>query len=250
MEHLRHWGKELAVVVVGVLLALWAQAWFESRQEGNVHRATVAQIDLLFRRTLVQTAARVSSNRCAVERIAELDDALRASTGQWRAMPLRNLPQEGTLRRYAPVYLVDADVLPLQIFDTARSNGTLASLPPAERQFYEQLERQLHWLDSVWNSAGDPSPRLSVLSVDGPLSDVARDGLRQDLAWLERENQVTILRAQSLARLARERGVVLTDDDLAAYRGKIDRDRGMFGNCVVEVDPLTLAPVQQTAPSS
>jgi len=32
-KNLRHWGMELIVVVVGVLLALWAQAWFENRSD-------------------------------------------------------------------------------------------------------------------------------------------------------------------------------------------------------------------------
>ena len=247
MRRLGQWAIELAIVVVGVLIALWAQAWFEGRKEAGIHRDTIAQMDALFGRVLVQTASRVSSSDCSRERIAELDDALRSSTGQWQAMPLRKLPDRMNIGHYPVAYLVDSFVLPLQTFDSARQNGTMATLAPEDRYFYEQVERQLNWLNDVWNSSADPGMRLSILSLDGPLSETARDEMRQALAWLDGENRVTILRARVLARLARERGVKLADDDLAAYREKIERDRDLFGDCVVEVDPLELTPVAGTA---
>jgi hypothetical protein len=248
MRRFRQGAVELAIVVVGVLLALWAQAWFEGRKEAAIHRDTIAQMDALFGRVLAQTASRVSSSECSRERIAELDDALQASTGEWQAMPLRQLPERLNIGHYPAVYLVDSFVLPLEIFDTARRNGTMATLRPADRDFYEQMERQFNWLNDVWNSSADPGMRLSILGRDGPLGEVARDELRQALAWLDGENRVTILRAQSLARLAREREFKISDEDLAAYRDKITRDRDLFGDCVVEVDPLALTPVAQAAP--
>lgn len=210
LHRIRHWGAELVTVVVGVLLALWAQAWFESRQEDQVHRDTVEQMDDLIGRALVQTAARVSSSACAIQRIGALDDALRSSDGRWTGMPLPGLPERMAAGHFRYVYVADSDVLPLEVFDTARRNGTMAALAPADRRYYEQVERQLTWLNDVWNSGDNPGARLSVLGIDGPLGDAARDGFRQDLAWLGAENQVTVLRAQSLARLARERGVRLS----------------------------------------
>lgn len=246
MHRIRHWGMELAVVVVGVLLALWAQAWFEGRKEAGIHRDTIEQIDDLFRRALVQSAARVSSNDCSRDRIAELDNALRLSNGQWKGMPIRNLPDRMLVGHYPVVYLVDSDVLPLQIFDTARQNGALATLNPQDRRFYEQIERELNWLNDVWYHSTDPGMRLSILGLDGPLSESARDEIRETLAWMDGENRVTVLRARSLAKLARERGVKLGAADLAAYRAKVERDRGFFGNCVADLDPLELTSVTGT----
>lgn len=244
---LRHWGTELAIVAVGVLLALWAQAWFEDRKESDIHRETVAQMDALFGRTLVQTAARVASSDCAIQRIAALDDALRESDGQWRAMPLPNLPEVMATGHYRPVYLVDTDVLPLQIFDTARRNGTLATLDADDRRFYETMEREVNWLNDVWVGAGNPSMQLSLLGVDGPLGETTRDEMRTALAWLDNENRVTLLRARALARLARERGFALTPANLENFRAKIERDRRLFGDCVAEVDPLDLEPVSEAS---
>jgi hypothetical protein len=243
LHRVGHWAMELIVVVVGVLLALWAQAWFEHRRDAEVHRETIAEMDALLGRVLAQTAARVSADACTRQRIAELDAALRASAGQWRAMPLGDLPKPLQVGHFPVVYLVDSDVLPLAIFDTARQNGTMATLAPAERQFYLQVERQLTWLNDVWNGSGDPSARLAMLGVDGPLGENARDEMRLALAALDTENRVTLLRAQALARLARERGVVLSAGDLAGYGAKLERDRRLFGDCVVQVEPLTLTPV-------
>ena len=239
---LRHWGTELAIVAVGVLLALWAQAWFEGRKESDIHRETIAQMDALFGRALVQTSARVASSQCAIDRIAALDDALRASDGQWRAMPLTGLPEGMAAGHYPPVYLVDTDVLPLQIFDTARANGTLATLDADDRRFYEDMERQMNWLNDVWLGSSNPTMQLTLLGIDGPLGETTRDDMRKALAWLDNENRITVLRARTLARLARERGFTLAPPDLEIYRGKIDRDQKLFGDCVdAGLDPLTLA---------
>ena len=128
MRRLRQLSTELAIVVVGVLLALWAQTWFEGRKEARIHRDTIAQMDRLFGRVLALTAARVSSSDCSRERIAELDEALRSSTGQWKALPLRNLPDALVNGHYGATYLVDSDFLPLQIFQTARDSGAMAAL--------------------------------------------------------------------------------------------------------------------------
>lgn len=234
---------ELIVVAIGVLLALWAQAWFEGRRDAESHRETVAQMDAVIRRTLAQTAARVSSDLCSQRRIAELDEALRSSTGQWTARALPNLPDRMVVGHFPPVYLVDADVLPLQVFDAARRNGTMNTLQPRDRRFYEQVERELHWLNDAWVGSNDSAMRLSVLGIDGPLGESARDEMRQALAWLDGENRVTILRARSLARLAREHGFTLAAGDLDDYRKKFERDRALFGDCVIEVDPLQLTPL-------
>jgi hypothetical protein len=117
-------------------------------------------------------------------------------------MPLDRVPVPLNVGRYPVVYLVDSDVLPLQIFDTARPNGTLATLAPGDLEFYERLERELNWLNDVWVGSGDALMRLSVLG----------------------------------------------SDDLAAYRRKVERDRQLFGDCVVEVDPLDLKPVTARTP--
>jgi hypothetical protein len=183
----------------------------------------------------------VASSQCAIDRIAALDSTLRASDGQWRAMPLTGLPEGMATGHYPPVYLIDTDVLPLQIFDAARENGTLAALDADDRRFHESVERQLNWLNDVWLGSGNPGMQLSLLGVDGPLSETTRDDMRRALAWLDNENRVTVLRAQSLARLARERGFTLTPANLETYRGKIERDQRLFGDCVVaDLDPLTL----------
>ena len=250
LRWVRHWAAELATVAIGVLLALWAQAWFEGRIEQRVHRDTVEQLDDLIGRALVLTAARVSASDCATRRIAELDDALRATDGQWTGMPLAGLPESMAAGHFRYVYVADSDVLPLDVFDTARRNGTMAALPADVQQYYVQVERQLTWLNDVWNSSDNPGMRLAVLSVDGPLGEDARDRFRQDLAWLGAENQVTVRRAGSLALLARERGVTLSDAQLAEYREKVERDRQLFGDCIAEVEPLTLAPVTTSGGSS
>jgi hypothetical protein len=113
-----------------------------------------------------------------------------------------------------PIHLADSKVLPTALFDLARGNGTLAALRPASRAWYEQAERQLTWLREAWTAAEAPKAALALLGVDGPLADAAR-----------------------------ERGIALAAEDLAAYREKLARDRGFFGDCVVEVDPLSMQPV-------
>lgn len=244
IQRLQHWTSELLVVAIGVLLALWAQAWFESRRNADSHRETIAQLDRMFDRALVVAAARVSTADCARRRIAELDAALRASDGQWTAMPIPGLPDAMRGGAFPPVYLADSEVLPTALFDLARGNGTLAALSPASRAWYEKAERELTWLREVWAVADPSKAALSLLAVDGPLGEAARDEMRQALVVLDNENHVVLIRAAALARLARERAIAPPAEDLAAYHTKLARDRGFFGDCVVEVDPLSMEPVQ------
>lgn len=243
VQRLRHWTSELLVVAIGVLLALWAQAWFESRRDADSHRETIAQLDRMFHRAMVVAAARVSTADCARQRIAELDAGLQASEGHWTAMPIPGLPPAMRGVQFPPAYLADSEVLPTALFDLARGNGTLAALPPASRDWYEQAERQLTWLREAWTAGEAPKAALALLGVDGPLGEAARDAMRQALVAMDNENHVVVIRATSLARLARERGIAPTADDLAAYREKLARDRGFFGACVVEVDPSTMEPL-------
>ena len=244
VQRLRDWMSELLVVAIGVLLALWAQAWFEARRDADSHRETIGQLDRMFHRALVVAAARVSTSDCARQRIAELDAALRATSGQWTAMPIPGLPAPMRGSQFPPVYLADSEVLPTALFDLARGNGTLAALAPAPRAWYEKAERELTWLREVWAASEPPKAALSLLGVDGPLGEGARDAMRQALVTLDNENHVVLMRAAALARLARERGILLAAEDLAAYRAKLARDRGFFKACVVEVDPLSMEPVE------
>lgn len=238
----RHWVAELAIVAVGVLLALWAQAWFEGRKESAVHREAIAQLDDLLGRTLAQTAARVASSRCAIERIASLDHALRSSDGQWQAMPLPNLPKAMITGHYKPVYVMDTEVLPLQVFENARHSGALATLDADDRHFYQAMERELNWLNDVWTGSSDSIMQLSLLGVDGPLGDASRDEMRRALASLDYENRVTFLRARALSQLANERGFRMSPANIETFRAKIERDRRLFGECVdAALDPQTLS---------
>jgi hypothetical protein len=84
-----------------------------------------------------------------------------------------------------PPCRVDSDFLPLQIFQTARDDGTMAALEPVDRHFYEQVERQLNWLHGVWERSSEFGMGLRVLGVDGPLSETARDEMLQNLAALD-----------------------------------------------------------------
>lgn len=65
VQQLRHWTSEQLVVSIGVLLALWAQARFESQRDAGDHLETIAQLDRMFHRTLVVAAARVSTADCS-----------------------------------------------------------------------------------------------------------------------------------------------------------------------------------------
>ena len=119
----------------------------------------------------------------------------------------------------------------------------MATLERVDRHFSEQVERQLNWLNGIWERSSEFGMRLRVLSVNGPLSETARDEMRQNLAaLLDDENNVTSLRARWLAPAGPGARGRAFPDDLASYRRKIERDRSMFGDCVVELDPLKLVP--------
>lgn len=240
LRNLRHWGMELVVVVLGVLLALWAQEWAEGRREAREHAGTLERLDALITRTQAISSVRVATSTCLKSRIAALDAELTKAPGAWSAMPLKNLPKVMNAHLVYPiVYLAESIDVPLEQFELAEQNGSLAALSPSERRQYDAMRQNVRWIAINWESGAEKYRGLGLLGVDGQLDWAARYDLRQKLAALSDENQVAVLRALSLGRQIEKAGLTLSENDRGLFSDKLAFARQVYGDCVVDVDPAS-----------
>mgnify|MGYP005992798239 CR=1 FL=1 len=247
VRSIRHWAIELAIVVVGVLLALWTAEWAQGRRDAREHAETMQRVDAMITRTQAISSARVATSSCLMARLAELDAALKSGAGTWTAMPLANVPDAVNANSIYPiVYLANGIDLPIGLFDVAEENGAFASLDTVSRSQYDAMRQNVRWIADNWQRGWEQYRWIALLGVDGQLDAAARYDIRQRLAALSVENQVAVVRALSLGRQVKEAGLSLSDDDLAVFRKELDFAREVYGNCVVEVDPTTGEPKMPT----
>ncbi|MCM8556446.1 hypothetical protein [Sphingomicrobium sediminis] len=83
LRSIRHWAIELAVVVVGVLLALWAAEWAEGRREAE--RMALAEIDIReeLRQNFATLAIYQSFDQCKRHQIGRVYNQLVSSEEDW-----------------------------------------------------------------------------------------------------------------------------------------------------------------------
>lgn len=245
IRSIRHWAIELAVVVVGVLLALFLAQWAQDRREQRQQRETLERLDAVIRQTQAIGAVRVAISPCIMMRLAALDAALVSGEGPWRAMPLPNLPARMTQHTIYPLpYFADSIDVPVEMFDIADENGTLASLSPDRRAEYDLIRQDIRWIADNWRRGWERASGLAMLGVDGTLDERARYELRSMLVEASLENSVSVVRAQSLQRHRKAAGIELGEADTALFRNRIDFLRPIYGDCILEIDPETLRPRQ------
>ena len=81
VRSIRHWAIELAVVVIGVLLALWAAEWAQDRsaRKSSQIAQDAMDSDLMF--MALGTMRRYSTQPCVRESIANLERAAATPIG-------------------------------------------------------------------------------------------------------------------------------------------------------------------------
>src|SRR5688572_10290688 len=85
-EHRRtigHWAMELAVVIAGVLIALWVQEWADRRRAVQDMGAAEEAIHAEVRTVLTQLIWREVISKCHMERAEKLKNMLLAGGSEW-----------------------------------------------------------------------------------------------------------------------------------------------------------------------
>ena len=239
---LKGWRKvagEIAIIVIGVLIALGLDQYVQSRQ----WRQQVEQAEQAFHGELAQGAQdayeRLAIQPCLQSRISELAERLNREEPRWSALPMElkaNYYRNVLPVVYRPPYrtvFMDAwrNALADQTLNhlSSERSAQLSGLYKAREEFGRLQEQELE-------AAG----RLTPLAYDRPLDADGRREMLGVLAEIDRTNSLLIRNSEELLAALKRFGVRFGQADVAAMRKEVlEVQRDYRGACVQDL-PLDL----------
>lgn len=232
---IRHWAIELAVVVVGVLLALWAAEWAQDRRQARDDERIMDEVRKEVRYNLSAIALFSAQEACWNERLAELRDLLANSGEDWPGTAMQ--PVEGE-EDYLFANVIRGSHKPIlrEQFDRALDAGTIERLPEAAtmRAGYRLFDMfdQSQW--DVSEGMGD----LRQIAAPGRLGEDARFALMGALVTMDdRLNKMRYL--TGLYAAIPESYREFTDFEKKAFEREMAEVREQLGACAIDIDVVT-----------
>lgn len=182
IRSIRHWAIELAVVVVGVLLALWAAEWAEGRRDelrmAELEEAMRAELADNYHTVLSQQA----SIECHVANLAALRRGLIENRGAWSGYESIFIYEAPSGERFERgIFGVSTDRLGDDAWEAAQESGLLAQMPPERLSLYRIAYARSRFLDEAAASLEARRNDLSHLIFPGTLSSDARAKALRDI---------------------------------------------------------------------
>jgi len=237
-KNLRHWGMELVVVVVGVLLALWAQEWVEGRRQATEDAHVMAALKEEVAYNLDVLARFTALDRCTTERMAAVRKLLEADGENWPGSQDPNGQIDGALY---PLMIRMPGLSPVTSqFDRAVESGAMERsgqtefLKPAYKWLDLFADARDAWVKTNW--------QLSVLTRPGKLSREQRLEFLQLLGLLD-GNMITLRQTAAALPQILPAGYINNVEQLQQQfeEGLPELSKGRE-NCIVNVDVMTGKP--------
>lgn len=239
VRSIRHWAIELAVVVVGVLLALWSAQWAEDRREAKVHAAALDNVDVAIEDAINTFAHYAVTKPCVEAQRDVLLSQLREPGDQWRGVGAAN-EQVGLSSDVAFPY----PFTPLGMtfntaaFDRARSAGAFESLNRERADIYAAVETQLGFAKVFAQVFLDSYSTFAPLSADRALSQDMRIRLEQELARADLALDSMEYAGLVIRRDLRSIGWTMSDEARAKAEREVKSRLKQYGKCAADVDPF------------
>lgn len=225
---------EVGVIVLGVLIALGAEqavTTLHSRQEVSDTKGAIgAEIGASVR----YAAIRLAVEQCLGNRIAELDNRLRSTDGNWAADPMPIGKTRWMVQSRIPAaYRAPSQPWRTDAWDTAKATGILDHLSRDEVAAYSinyDAIAELRHLDEEETAL---EPELSVLSYGQTLDPRSRLEAIRTLAKLDWINGNMITLSGHLVSGIEKLHLKLDRDAFAEHlRGDLAEQRRVRGPCV------------------
>ena len=149
-------ASELAVIVLGILLALAADSWWEGRKERALEREYLSAFREDVRQTLGEN-----------ERVTAEQSATQSEVVQLLESITRGDPLPDTIRRMFPPVTIPAESMDTYR-DLVASGGTTLISDPAVRRVMAQLLQRIEYNDRTedWALEVIASARMLILGTD------------------------------------------------------------------------------------
>lgn len=235
----RQFAGEIAIIVIGVLIALGAENLIERwhwREEADTANEA-------FRDELLSAAGvayeRLIIQPCLQGRIRQLSDQLGENTRLWKASPMA-----GRNKLYVNVmpvvYRAPTRPLPTDGWKNALGNGTLNHLPSAHVRQLSALYNQLSEFEVLQSEEAKAAASLTPLGFDRALDDDSRTNMLASLAEVDRINSLMALDASQMIEAVRDLHLKFRVALVETGRRQIvSEQRAMRGMCVADL-PLIL----------
>jgi hypothetical protein len=232
-EGWRVFAGEVGIIVVGVLLALGAQALSEAYKWQQDVRRSKADLDAEILSNILNGAERIAVAPCLSNRIEELARALGSNQGPWEAMPFRPVtPDRHSVQSMPIVYRMPNRVWTVDVWEQAKGMRLFNHMKAEDLRRYSAVYEQIGDLREINSDEQSLGPKLSFLGFDSRVEPAERIQALTTLAELDTHNRNMILIAGQVAAVGTRLEGRLPPTAHAAFDRLITSQRALRGECV------------------
>ena len=239
---LQGWRKvaaEIAIIVVGVVIALALDQYVQARQ----WRQQVKHAETAFEGELAigaqDTYERLVIQPCLQGRISELAEQLNRDEARWSALPMKLSSRY--YRNVLPVvYRPPYRTVFIDAWRNALADGTLNHLSADHSAQLSGLYKAREEFGRLQEQELEAAGRLTPLAYDRPLDANGRREMLSVLASIDRTNTLLIRNSEEMLAALKQFGVKFGKADVAAMKREVlSVQRDYRGSCVQDL-PLDL----------
>lgn len=237
-RELRHWAIELAVVVVGVLLALGVAEWAADRREAREHEQRVERMETAIANAAVSAAVAQAIYACEDARFARIKELLDEHGRDWPGIEPDPAVAALNARLLTPMaIIVNSDSLPTEPFEAAEAAGTYATLSDEDAEYFRVRAQQFGYMNDAFDDAVDAMAALRVLGEARQLSQAELDTARRALATADLSKFIMRVQGETLIETHRERHNGFDERFWSAFESRLASDSYRGLDCFAPVDP-------------
>jgi hypothetical protein len=235
---------EIAIIVVGVLIALAAQQAMDKWRWAQDVERTRTDLDDEILYNVALSAERIAVNSCLKRRLSELGMAVAASDGRWTPISASGMGKSILNPAIPLVYRAPNRVFTTDVWEQAKANGILNHMNPVDVQSYSSTYAQIAHLREHNAEEQRLMPALSFLGFAGPIDPSSRERAITTIASLDLHNNWMLIIGQQVADVAGLSTRRLSADALSETKEAFDQQRKVRGACVdPEAGMKMLAPL-------
>ena len=224
---------ELAIVVVGVVIALGAQQAADALRWRDEVRRTEDALTIEIAESIVHASERQMIGRCLGDRLTHLIGKVSSNNGAWKADPMPLQRTTFAVQSVPAAYRTPNRKWNDNVWESAQSGGVFNHMPRERVAAFSKIYAIMEGLRKDNESEHQLFPQLLYLSFDTELDAAARQQALAALGRLDWLNATTLLDGK---RLIEEVGTMRLDFSRTGLKRELaeaERTQRVFrGNCV------------------
>jgi hypothetical protein len=225
---------EVAIVVLGVLIALGAQEAVESRRWREEVRLTEDALTIEIAESVLHASERQMVNRCLSDRLASLIGKVSSNQGPWKGdpMPVNRSSRAVTTVSAAP-YRTPNRPWSGNVWEAAQNGGVFNHMRRERVAAFSKVYARMEGLRNVNEAEHQVFPRLLFLSFDTRLDAGTRQQALAGLGTLDWLNGTILLDGKMLIDEVKVLGLDFSRTSLKRDLAERERSQRSFrGDCV------------------